>query len=474
MRKIKAMLAMPLAAIYLMPSFLYAQTDEEGRDFMYDGIIYTVIDEEAKTCRTKAREWSWDVYEYAPVVDIEGDLNLPSNPTDGESSYTLVEIGDYSFISNSRLNSVTIPSTVKKIGNTAFHSCSSLKDIKMHDEITTIGKQAFQSCAVERIELPGHLDSIPFGLFCSCSDLTSVTVPDGVTRIEDMAFSGCRNLVEVNLPNSVIEIGKLAFEYCGFKNFIFPNSLKTIERDAFAMCEQLEEIYLPDSLSELGMFAFQRCRGLGKINLSSSLTEINGGTFCQAGYNSGIDTLAISPSVRRINDGLEGEYDFEPAGAFRYINVKSVIMPADLEYIGTFSFEGSSVENLTLPSNVREIKKFAFSECHDLRNVYYDTTNPIEATDAGIFECETYDKATLYVAVGGAEKARATEPWCNFQNIVEYDFSGVGVTYTNEMESSAEVFDLQGRKASDSKDNLSDGVYIIREGGKVSKTMVRH
>jgi len=50
--------------------------------------------------------------------------------------------------------------------------------------------------------------------FRECHNLTSVTIPNSVTFIEDYAFSGCSGLTSVTIPNSVTSIGNYAFYYC--------------------------------------------------------------------------------------------------------------------------------------------------------------------------------------------------------------------------------------------------------------------
>ncbi len=53
--------------------------------------------------------------------------------------------------------------------------------------------------------------------------------------IGDHAFEGCKNLKEVCLPESVVEIGE----------------------SAFAGCENLEEINIPNSVREISYYAFK-------------------------------------------------------------------------------------------------------------------------------------------------------------------------------------------------------------------------
>jgi hypothetical protein len=50
-------------------------------------------------------------------------------------------------------------------------------------------------------------------MFYSCKSLTDITIPDGVTRIEDGAFAFCYSLTSVTIPSSVRYIGEHAFAY---------------------------------------------------------------------------------------------------------------------------------------------------------------------------------------------------------------------------------------------------------------------
>lgn len=50
--------------------------------------------------------------------------------------------------------------------------------------------------------------------FYNCYNLTSVTIPDGVTTIAPRAFANCTRLESVTIPDSIIHIAFGAFEYC--------------------------------------------------------------------------------------------------------------------------------------------------------------------------------------------------------------------------------------------------------------------
>ena len=54
--------------------------------------------------------------------------------------------------------------------------------------------------------------------YSGCSELTSVTIPEGVTSIGDMAFESCKSLTSVTIPNSVTCIGEYNQEIKGETN----------------------------------------------------------------------------------------------------------------------------------------------------------------------------------------------------------------------------------------------------------------
>ena len=50
--------------------------------------------------------------------------------------------------------------------------------------------------------------------YTGCSSLTSISIPDGVTSIEDYTFFGCSHLTTISIPESVTNIGEGVFFGC--------------------------------------------------------------------------------------------------------------------------------------------------------------------------------------------------------------------------------------------------------------------
>ena len=119
---------------------------------------------------------------------------------------------------------ITIPSTitvdgtdytVTKIEDQAFCDCTDLMSITIPEGVTTIGDAAFINCRnLTSVTIPESVTTIGEYAFNTCRGLTSVTIPEGVTKIGDLMFYGCSNLTSITIPSKVNSMGEYVFACC--------------------------------------------------------------------------------------------------------------------------------------------------------------------------------------------------------------------------------------------------------------------
>lgn len=213
--------------------------------------------------------------------------------------------------------------------------------------------------------------------------------------------------------------------------------MTTIEDRTFFNCA-LTSVTIPNSVTTIGRYAFSGCAHLTSVMIPNSVTTIE-------------------------------EYAFSHC-----VHLTSVIIPNSVTTIGESAFVYcSGLTSVTIPKSVTKIDEKAFNNLVNLKEINYDTTEPIEA-NKNIFGDNTYTKATLNVAVGGLDKAYSTLPWLYFANIKETDFSGIeDVIADLDPDAPIEVFNINGVKVADAIDNLPAGIYIIRQGKITKKVAVK-
>jgi hypothetical protein len=83
------------------------------------------------------------------------------------------------------------------------------------------------------VTIPSTINGLPVtaiaeSAFAGQSNITSISIPDGVTSIGSSAFSGCTGLTGITLPDSVISMGMNVFAGCpNLTNVSTSNGLKT-------------------------------------------------------------------------------------------------------------------------------------------------------------------------------------------------------------------------------------------------------
>jgi uncharacterized repeat protein (TIGR03803 family) len=230
--------------------------------------------------------------------------------------------------------------------------------------------------------------SIGANAFISWSNLTSVTLPNGITSIGADAFYGCYGLTNVMIGNSVTNIGGGAFEYCtNLASVIFGNHLLNLGGSAF-YDTGLTNVLIPSSVTSIGNGAFEDCLHLIAITVDSGnlfYSSTNGVLF-----NKSQTTLLTVPAGQFPN-GQYGSYTIPSGvtnigpGALSFcLGLYYVTIPNNVTSIGPNAFTScSNLNDLTIPSSVNDIGDFAFASCPYLSGVYFRGNAP--TADSNVF-----------------------------------------------------------------------------------------
>ena len=249
--------------------------------------------------------------------------------------------------------------------NTAFKG-SSISSISIPNTITTIEEYAFDACkSLTSVSLPKTITSIPYRAFSYCSSLTDICLPNTLTSIKASAFYSC-NLKTIEIPTSVTEIGSNAFYECtSLTNIVLPNSVEILETSIFHGCRSLKSITLPSHLTEIRGNTFYKCNSLEAIELPETLLKIEYGAFygCES-----LTKITIPNSVTTI--GYE---------AFRGCSsMETIILSNKLESIPYGCFVGcKNLSGIAIPGAVENVMlwiqgyfSFAtFKDCISLKNL---------------------------------------------------------------------------------------------------------
>jgi hypothetical protein len=281
--------------------------------------------------------------------------------------------------------------------------------------------------------------------------MKSLSIPEGVTVIEQDAFDRCTGLTEISIPASVIRIGEDvndaedSFDGCTALTVItvaeanevytsedgvlfnkdktalllcpegrsgaytVPSSVTDIVYCAFEDCAKLTDVTIPGSVTSIGELAFTRS-GLTSITIPGSVKVITGvirneGVYGVFAACTALTSVTLSEGVTSIGDTAFfgctklasviipdsvtsiGEQAFALCSG-----LASITIPASVTSIGQQAFSHSGLTSVIIPEGVTSIDRHAFSECAGLTSV----TIPDSATYIGP---NAFSRCTALVSV---------------------------------------------------------------------------
>lgn len=108
--------------------------------------------------------------------------------------------------------------------------------------VSAIDNHAFEAnWDITSVTLPNGLTAIGEGAFMDCGSLTSITIPETVSQIDRAAFAGCASLTAISLPETVSTVKEEAFTGCGsLTDLTIANP--TLEYDRWGLVEGTEPL----------------------------------------------------------------------------------------------------------------------------------------------------------------------------------------------------------------------------------------
>ncbi len=89
----------------------------------------------------------------------------------------------------------------------------------------------------------------------------------------------CYTLTDLTMPDTIVEIGYMAFGYTGLRHIQVSKNLRSIGEECFTKCIYLEEITLPEGLTAIPKYVFDSCYSLRTVHLPDSLCAIGQNAF---------------------------------------------------------------------------------------------------------------------------------------------------------------------------------------------------
>jgi len=115
---------------------------------------------------------------------------------------------------NSYKSNNTILNTVQTIGEYAFSENKTISSLTLTDNVSSIEEGAFYNCKIKIIKLPKRLKHLGYRAFQGCTNLVSLSIPQGVSTIESCTFENCKSLSKIDIPEGVNFIDSYSFDNC--------------------------------------------------------------------------------------------------------------------------------------------------------------------------------------------------------------------------------------------------------------------
>lgn len=214
-----------------------------------------------------------------------------------------------------------------------------------------------------------QIEDLGWRAFYDCTALTSIKIPDSVTRIGTETFSGCTNLATIDISKK----SKLTqIEYGAFGYYPYKIDLKSLGEFSdinpsgpltSVMGVKVEEIYLPrESIKNYGGGSaagiFAGCTTLEKVTIGSS-----GDAKAELPY----EMFAGCTNLKTVN--MDKNVNTIGTAAFAECTGLKSIDLTEVKEVMSYAFIKAGLSEVTIPSSVEKIGAITFGGCTSLETM---------------------------------------------------------------------------------------------------------
>ena len=325
----------------------------------------------------------------------------------------ITKIGESAFgwnNENDNVEEIILPSSVTVIEKAAFCGRKKLKNVNIPEGVKEIPTDVFSYCEqIEVINIPASVEKIDIGAFptykagdsyskerpCALKAIEVDSENEHYCSIDGMLLSKDKTEL-LFIPNSIQETG-----------FEIPSGVKKISSHIAVNNESLVELILPDSVMEIQESAFNGCANLKKVVLPKGLETIGEHAFSNC---KNLETVLWPKALKSIGDC-----------AFKSCGLTEAVLPETIEHIGSEAFADTLIDKVLLPKSVRTLGWGAFSGVPEIE--VYDSIDP-KAGDAsrGIDTCNGNPNSMVgYIGMGPAWamwECAANHHWVDYTIVV--------------------------------------------------------
>lgn len=209
----------------------------------------------------------------------------------------ITAINEFAGVNLEYVTTITIGKNVKEIDDWAFGNSRNIAHFEVDDDNPYL-------CDLDGVIYSKDMKTLLFYPPAKGIDTTknekgeevktiSYTIPEGVETLRTKAFYKCYELTEISLPSTLTKIEEKAFFRCNLGATTLPGNLTYIGKDAFSYCNGLEELTIPASVTEIGEYAFYSCTNLLSLTMEGKEADM---TLGKKWYptNNGIDIAELN------------------------------------------------------------------------------------------------------------------------------------------------------------------------------------